>query len=74
MNRNVFLLVLVAFLFSTAESYTQENTAPVKQLLIQGGQLFDGLSDTLRKNTGIVVKNGKITAVDIDAKQTNLTC
>jgi len=73
MNRNIFLLVLVAFLFSTAESYTQENTAPVKQLLIQGGQLFDGLSDTLRKNTGIVVKNGKITAVDIDAKQTNLT-
>ncbi len=72
MNRKLFLLVLVAFLFSTAESYTQENTAPVKQLLIQGGQLFDGLSDTLRKNTGILVINGKITAVDIDAKQTNL--
>ncbi len=72
MNRKLFLLVLVAFLFSTAESYTQENTAPGKQLLIQGGQLFDGLSDALRKNTGILVINGKITAVDIDAKQTNL--
>ncbi len=72
MIRKLFLLVLVAFLFSCDESDTQENAAPGKQLLIQGGWLFDGISDTLRKNTGILVKNGKITAVDIDAKQTNL--
>ncbi|RLA00287.1 MAG: amidohydrolase [Gammaproteobacteria bacterium] len=44
-----------------------------KQLFIQGGWLFDGISDTLRPNTGILVQNGKITAVDVDAKQANLT-
>ncbi len=72
MIRKLFLLVLVAFLFSSEESYTQENAAPGKQLLIQGGWLFDGISDTLRYNTGILVQNGKIAAVDVDVKQTNL--
>jgi len=72
MLRDTFLIVLITFLFSSDESYTQENTAPGKQLFIQGGWLFDGISDTLRPNTGILVENGKITAVDVDAKQTNL--
>ncbi|MCP3674698.1 MAG: amidohydrolase family protein [Gammaproteobacteria bacterium] len=68
--KNIFLLVLIAFLFSSNKSYTQENSAPGKPLVIQGGRLFDGISDTLRPNKGILVQNGKIVAVD--AKQINL--
>jgi len=33
-------------------------------LVIRGGWLFDGLSDTRRSNSGIIIQNGKIKAVD----------
>jgi len=39
------------------------------QLVIRGGWLFDAVSDTRRPNTGIVIQKGKISAVDVDAKQ-----
>jgi len=50
----------------------QMNTTPENQLIIQGGWLFDGLSNSLRENKGVTILNGKITAVDVDVKQTNL--
>ncbi len=47
-----------------------EETKPVMdQLVIRGGWLFDAVSDTRRPNTGIVIQKGKISAVDVDAKQ-----
>lgn len=36
------------------------------QLLIKGGWLFDGISDTRRRNTGVLIQNGKITDIDVD--------
>ena len=39
------------------------------QLLIRGGWLFDSVSDERRPNTGIVVRDGKILAVDADVQQ-----
>ncbi len=38
-------------------------------LVIRGGWLFDGVSDTRRRNSGIIVRNGKITEVDADVRQ-----
>ncbi|MEH6585533.1 MAG: amidohydrolase family protein [Halioglobus sp.] len=38
-------------------------------LLIRGGWLFDGVADTRRRNSGIVVREGKIEAVDVTADQ-----
>jgi imidazolonepropionase-like amidohydrolase len=39
------------------------------QLLIRGGWLFDSVSDERRPNTGIVIRDGKILAVDADVQQ-----
>jgi imidazolonepropionase-like amidohydrolase len=48
---------------------SQENGAGADQLVIQGGWLFDGLSDTRRRNTGIVIRDGKIVSVDVEGEQ-----
>ena len=37
-------------------------------LIIRGGWLFDGVSDTRRKNSGIIIRNGKIAEVDADVE------
>lgn len=42
-------------------------------MLIRGGWLFDGISDTPRRNNGILVRDGIIVAVDVPAKQQNST-
>ena len=42
-------------------------------LIIRGGWLFDGISDTRRRNSGIIIRNGKISEVDADVQQQILT-
>ena len=39
------------------------------QLVIRGGWLFDSVSDDRRRNTGIVIQDGKIVEVDADVQQ-----
>ena len=39
------------------------------ELVIRGGWLFDGVSDTRRRNSGIIIRNGKIAEVDADVRQ-----
>jgi len=39
------------------------------QLVIRGGWLFDGVSDERRPNSGIVIRDGRIVAVDADLGQ-----
>jgi len=43
------------------------------QLIIRGGWLFDGVSDTRRRNSGIIISNGEILQVDADVEQQILT-
>ena len=38
------------------------------KLIIRGGWLFDGVSETRRRNSGIVIRNGKIVEVDADVQ------
>ena len=40
-------------------------------LLIRGGWLFDGISNTRRRNSGIVIRGSKIAALDVTADQRN---
>ena len=42
-------------------------------MFIRGGWLFDGISDTRRRNSGILIRDGKIVGVDVPAKQQNST-
>ena len=39
------------------------------ELFIHGGWLFDSVSDSRRRNSGIFIRNGKIVEVDADARQ-----
>lgn len=41
-------------------------------LLIRGGWLFDGVSDTRRRNSGIIIRGSKIEAIDVHADQDDL--
>ncbi len=45
----------------------------VDELIIRGGWLFDGISDTRRQNSGIVIRDGTILEVDADLKDAVLS-
>ena len=55
--------LLISALWVSAHSPAAESPEP--PLLITGGWLFDGHSDTRRPNMGILVEDGVITAVDL---------
>ena len=40
-----------------------------EEIIVRGGWLFDGVSDTRRQNTGIVIRDGKIAEVDADLQE-----
>ena len=60
-NTAALILLLV---FST--TYAQWSDPPSDEIVIRGGWLFDGISNTRRQNTGIVIRGGKIVEVDAD--------
>jgi imidazolonepropionase-like amidohydrolase len=47
----------------------QDVAAEPGSLLIRGGWLFDGISETRRRNSGILVQEGKIADVDVPANE-----
>ncbi|MBT5155798.1 MAG: hypothetical protein HOM44_17065, partial [Gammaproteobacteria bacterium] len=61
---NMMLIVFVTQLVMAQRAEAQEGS-----LVIRGGWLFDSVSDQRRPNTGIVIRGGKITAVDADVEQ-----
>ena len=67
-NTAALILLLV---FSTA--YAQWSDPPSDEIVIRGGWLFDGISNTRRQNTGIVIRGGKIVEVDADLQGKVLT-
>jgi len=61
------LLLMNAFIcFLAATTNAQWSEPSQDDLVIRGGWLFDGISDDRRKNSGIVIRDGKIVAVDAD--------
>ncbi|MGI9220552.1 MAG: amidohydrolase family protein [Woeseiaceae bacterium] len=64
MTRKLGMLAILLILPHLASAQWEE--AQEGEILILGGYLFDGISDTRRPNTGIVIQNGVI--VDVDAQ------
>jgi imidazolonepropionase-like amidohydrolase len=61
---NIVLVLFTPQLVNAQWSEGQEG-----QLVIRGGWLFDSVSDERRPNTGILIRGGKIVAVDADIGQ-----
>lgn len=70
--RHVIIASTVIALLTLSFIRSQEVKVEADQLVIRGGWLFDGISDTRRRNSGIVIENGKITNVDIKDEQQSL--
>lgn len=60
---------LVALLLASQPVPAQWSDGGDGYLVIRGGWLFDGVSDERRRNTGIVIKDGSIVAVDADLEE-----
>jgi imidazolonepropionase-like amidohydrolase len=67
-NTTALILLLVS-----ATAYSQWSEPPQEEIIIRGGWLFDGISNTRRQNTGIVIRKGKIVEVDVDMEDKLLT-
>jgi len=67
-NTAALILLLVSF-----TTYAQWSDSPSDEIMIRGGWLFDGISNTRRQNTGIVIRGGKIVEVDADLQEKDLT-
>ena len=69
MNRSIkisFHMTAILMLSAPVMSFAQPSEPEAGELIIRGGWLFDGVSDTRRRNSGIVIRNGKIVDVDAD--------
>jgi imidazolonepropionase-like amidohydrolase len=60
----LFLLPIVA-----NAQWTESSSG---QVIVRGGWLYDGISDTRRKNTGIVIRDGIFAEVDADLEENDL--
>lgn len=63
--RTSILLIFLAPVLTCAQWSDSAEGA----LIIRGGWLFDGVSDTRRRNSGIIIRNGKIVEVDADTRR-----
>jgi imidazolonepropionase-like amidohydrolase len=64
----VYVITLLAC-FTPALALALGPDTEAGSVLIRGGWLFDGVSDTRRRNSGIIVRGGKIAAIDVNADQ-----
>jgi imidazolonepropionase-like amidohydrolase len=67
--RLVFTTIIFLLVLTPALVRAQGSEAEAAPLVIRGGWLFDGISDARRRNTGIVIQNGKIAGIDVDSEQ-----
>jgi imidazolonepropionase-like amidohydrolase len=58
------LTFLFAILLAPLLAHAQWSVSGGAELVIRGGWLFDGVSDVRRRNSGIVVRDGRIVEVD----------
>ena len=63
-------LSAIATLIAPMQAFAQWSASGGESLVVRGGWLFDGVSDTRRRNTGIVIRDGKIVEVDARPQQT----
>ena len=61
---NKLHLISALLLLFSPNSFAQWSEAPSDEIVIRGGWLFDGISNTRRQNKGIVIRDGKIIEID----------
>ena len=61
---NKLRLISALLLLFSPNSFTQWLEVPSDEIVIRGGWLFDGISNTRRQNKGIVIRDGKIIEID----------
>lgn len=64
---------IILIFFAPIMAHAQWSEPEDGALIIRGGWLFDGVSDTRRRNSGIIIRNGEIAEVDADVQQQILT-
>jgi len=68
-----FKATALILLLASTTVYSQWSEPPQEKIIIRGGWLFDGISNTRRQNTGIVIWQGKIVEVDANLEDKLLT-
>ncbi len=63
----------LCLLLAPAAVYAQWSEPSSDQIIVRGGWLFDGISDTRRQNTGIVIRAGIFAEIDADLEESVLT-
>jgi imidazolonepropionase-like amidohydrolase len=61
---NKLSLISALLLLFSSNLFAQWSEASSDEILIRGGWLFDGISNTRRQNKGIVIHDGKIVEID----------
>ena len=61
---NKLSLISALLLLFSSNLFAQWSEASSDEILIRGGWLFDGISNTRRQNKGIVIRDGKIIEID----------
>jgi len=68
LSATVLCLLLITSVVDAQWSETSSG-----QVIVRGGWLYDGISDTRRKNTGIVIRKGIFAEVDAALEENDLT-
>jgi len=66
-------IALLIMLLATPAAHAQWSEPSSDQIIIRGGWLFDSVSDTRRRNTGIVIRDGIFVEIDADLEERILT-
>jgi hypothetical protein len=66
-DKPIAFAAVVLMLASPAVAQWSEPSA--EDIIVRGGWLFDGVSNTRRQNTGIVIRDGKFAEVDADLQE-----
>jgi imidazolonepropionase-like amidohydrolase len=63
----------LCLLLASAAVHAQWSEPSSDHIIVRGGWLFDGISDTRRRNTGIVIRDGIFAEIDADLEESALT-
>lgn len=67
-SRFAFYATTILILLTPLTVHAQWSDPEDGTIIIRGGWLFDGVSDTRRRNSGIIIRNGEIVEVDADGQ------
>ncbi len=62
----------LCLLLASATAHAQWTEPSSGQVIVRGGWLFDGISDTRRRNTGIIIRDGIFVEIDADLEESVL--